>query len=107
MLLHEYLGVGESLTADLRLSPRLAAPGSIRLDQAAYQLSYSFTPEAFEVGNNAGCERRFELDLSALYPLASGFVVARADGAESALEAAAVLLAPGETVTIRPVGEPS
>ena len=107
VLLHEYLGVGESLTADLRLSPRLAAPGSIRLDQAAYQLSYSFTPEAFEVGNNAGCERRFELDLSALYPLASGFVVARADGAESVLEAAAVLLAPGETVTIRPVGEPS
>lgn len=107
VLLHEYLGVGESLTADLRLSPRLAAPGSIRLDQKAYQMSYAYAPESFELVNHADRQRSFEIDLSALYPHAAGFVIVRADGGEDGLELAGALLSPGESVRIRPVGEAS
>ena len=107
VLLHEYLGLGESLTADLRISPRLAEPGSIRLDQQAYQLSYTYAPESFELVNHADRQRSFEIDLSAIYPHAAGFVIARADGGEDGLELAGALLAPGESVRIRPVGKAS
>ncbi|WP_306210085.1 glutathione S-transferase family protein [Actinoplanes sp. RD1] len=85
VLIHEYLGVRPSLTADLRIAPRLTGPGSVTLAQEAYQLSYELGPDGFTLHNLAPVARTFELALAA---------------AERTVE-----LAPGASVTVRPTDE--
>jgi hypothetical protein len=68
VLIHEYLGVQPSLKADLRITPRLVNPGSVTLNQQAYQIRYEYQPDYFTLKNLAASTRTFQLDLSALYP---------------------------------------
>ncbi|ROP63736.1 hypothetical protein [Curtobacterium sp. ZW137] len=90
VLVTEYLGVRPSLTADLRVAPRLVDIGRVRLGQAAYQLSYLVRDGWFTLTNEADRERTFELDLSALGSRTS--TDRQGDVTET------VVLGPGQTV---------
>ncbi|MER5948160.1 hypothetical protein ABT127_19105 [Streptomyces sp. NPDC001904] len=85
VLFAEYLGVRATLTADLRIAPRVSGTGSVTLGQRAYQLTYRIDEDGFELVNDADHARSFEIDLSAL-------------GAAAGTRA--VELAPGESVRI-------
>ncbi|MEU6539595.1 hypothetical protein [Streptomyces sp. NPDC047000] len=66
VLFTEYLGIRPTLTADLRIAPRVVGTGSVSLAQRAYELTYRIDQDGFELVNNARRTRSFELDLSAL-----------------------------------------
>lgn len=68
VLLHEFLGVQPTLGADLLVSPRLDAPGSVTLDQDAYRVGYTYAADRFTLENRADETRAFAVDLSGLYP---------------------------------------
>lgn len=98
VLFTEYLGLKPALDADLEIAPRLEAYGSVTLEQSAYQLGYTYAADRFTLENRATTPRTFRFDLGALYPSARTFRLA--DGRP--LGAAAITLAPGETLTLDP-----
>lgn len=67
VLLHEYLGIRPSMTADLLIAPQLTELGSVTLGQDAYRLRYTIGVEGFSIENLADEPRRFEVDLSSLH----------------------------------------
>jgi len=101
VLVHELLGLRPVLDADLLVAPRIGA-GTVRLDQAAYRLRYSVRPDAFTLDNTSRTARTFRLDLSTVFPLATGFRVLT-DGAETPLEAGRVHVGAGRSVTVVPL----
>ncbi|WP_199806845.1 MULTISPECIES: hypothetical protein [unclassified Streptomyces] len=76
VLFAEYLGVRASLTADLRLAPRVVGRGTVTLGQRAYQLTYRIDEDGFELVNTAGHARTFEVDLSGVGGTGSSGVAA-------------------------------
>jgi hypothetical protein len=97
VLFTEYLGLRPALDVDLEVAPRLDAHGEITLQQAAYRLRYRYAPEGFTLENLAGAPRTFRLDLSALYPAATGFRLT-----DAAYDGLPITLAPGEQITFVP-----
>lgn len=67
VLLHEYLGLRPSLTADLRIAP-MSSQGTVRLEQEAYRLSWTLDDTGFRLTNLADASRTFEVDLSGVLP---------------------------------------
>ncbi|MEV7321979.1 hypothetical protein [Streptomyces sp. NPDC093970] len=90
VLLTEYLGVRATLTADLRIAPRVVGHGTVTLGQRAYELTYRVDEHGFELVNDAARPRTFEVDLSAL--------AAPGTDPAAAAEARTVALGPGESV---------
>ncbi|QZN85399.1 hypothetical protein [Cellulomonas sp. C5510] len=103
VLVHEFLGLRPDLGADLLVAPRLAGPGAVRLDQAAYRLRYEVGDGAFTLENRADAARTFRLDLSAVLPGSAGLRVVR-DGVTEPLEGDRVEVGAGRTVTVVPAG---
>ncbi|KAH8892662.1 Six-hairpin glycosidase [Thozetella sp. PMI_491] len=100
VLIHEFLGVRPSLTADLEVAPRLVDRGSVTLNQGGYRLAYNYQREAFTLKNLANATRVFSIDLRALYPDASSF---RVEGTgETLLEGNHIHLKAMEVVVIKP-----
>ncbi|KAI5462754.1 Six-hairpin glycosidase-like protein [Mariannaea sp. PMI_226] len=75
VMMHDYIGVQPSLKADVLLAPRLADTGTVTLKQSAYELSYKYGKNGFELHNLAKSERSFQLDLSALYQKAGPMTI--------------------------------
>lgn len=98
VLFTEYLGLRPALDVDLEIAPRLEAHGEVMLGQAAYQLRYRYDATGFTLENLADTPRSFRLDLSALYPSASGFRLAEG----SAFGGQSLTLQPGEQLTLVP-----
>ena len=87
VLFTEYLGVRPDLEADLLIAPRLESYGSVRLEQEAYQLRYSYTAEGFTLENLAAVPRSFRVDLAAPYP-------------QGRADSTVVTLGAGESITL-------
>lgn len=68
VLLHDYIGVGFDLEADLALTPRISGGGSVELNQKRFSLAYHAAPSEFRLVNLAESARDLRIDLSALYP---------------------------------------
>lgn len=98
VLFTEYLGLKPALDADLEIAPRLEAHGSVTLEQAAYQLRYTYSATGFTLENLATAARTYRLDLGALYPAARGLRTATGEP----LGATSIILQPGETITLVP-----
>ncbi|MEU7334743.1 hypothetical protein [Streptomyces sp. NPDC007074] len=96
VLFAEYLGVRASLTADLRVAPRVVGSGTVRLGQRAYELTYRIDEDGFELVNDADSTRTFELDLSALG--STGIAVGTGTG--DAVAPLTVALGPGESFRV-------
>ncbi len=73
VLLHDTIGIGFDLQADLALTPRIAGGGSVTLHQARFELAYQAAPGEFQLTNLAERSRDMRVDLSALYPGAAQF----------------------------------
>lgn len=76
VLIEEYLGVRSTLTADVRLAPKLADYGRIELNQARWALAYRYAAEGFTLTNLSDAARSFEVDLTVLYPGVSAWRIA-------------------------------
>lgn len=98
VLFHEYLGLRPALDADLAVSPCLEAHGEVTLRQEAYQLRYSYAANGFTLENLAATTRTFRIEPDALYPSATGFLLANG----TAFDGAPVTLRPGERITLVP-----
>ncbi|MGW6008450.1 hypothetical protein [Streptomyces sp. NPDC055210] len=92
VLFTEYLGVRSTLTADLLIAPQVVGSGTVTLGQRAYELTYRIDQDGFELVNDAGRTRSFELDLSALGGTGAG---TRGPAAPRT-----VSLGPGESVRV-------
>jgi hypothetical protein len=68
VLLHDYIGVGFDLEADLALTPRIVGGGTVELHQARFALAYEAAPGEFRLANRADRARTLRVDLSVLYP---------------------------------------
>jgi hypothetical protein len=75
VLLHDYLGIGFDLHADLTLTPRIVGGGRVELHQSRFALAYQAGPDGFELHNLAQRPRSLRVDLSVLYPDTAEFVL--------------------------------
>ncbi len=103
VLVDEFLGVQPSLTADLRLAPRLNDFGRVELAQARFALAFDYQPDVFTVRSLSPVQRSIEVDLSALYPQAQTWVVSNGEIETAFQNGANLALRPGEALTFRPV----
>jgi hypothetical protein len=71
ILMHDYIGVGFDLDADLALTPRISGGGSVELHQTRFALAYHAAPGDFQLVNLADQSRNLRVDLSAIYPRAT------------------------------------
>lgn len=98
VLFAEYLGVRGALDVDLEVSLRLETYGSVRLEQEAYQLSYSYAAEGFTLENLAQKTRSFRVDLRAIYPSATHLKT----GDGISFDSGVATLKAGEAITLIP-----
>ncbi len=97
VLVHDYLGIGFDLEADLALTPRIAGGGSVELHQQRFALAYQAAPGDFQLVNLAQRARSLRVDLSALYPGAAQLSLEQA-GAHSPFQNGAIVrFQPGES----------
>ena len=104
VLFHDYIGVRQSLDADVIVSPRLVDHGTVTLRQAAYRLSYQFRSSEFRLHNLAPESRTFRLDLSAIYPHGSHMTLHQGRKQVQFENESKLTIAAGDSlsVTIRP-----
>lgn len=102
VLVDEFLGLRPSLTADLRLAPRLNDFGRVELAQARFSLVYNYQPGAFTLRNLGDVRRSFEIDLSALYPQVNAWVISGGERETPFQSGATVELRPGEALVFHP-----
>jgi hypothetical protein len=105
VLVHEFLGVRPSLTADWGIAPRLNAYGRVELTQARFELAYAYQPDGFSMRNLAAAPRTrsFEIDLSALYPQARSWRMRRGEREMAFDNGTQITLGAGEEIIIRPI----
>ncbi|MDE3201660.1 MAG: hypothetical protein KGN79_12150 [Acidobacteriota bacterium] len=66
VLLSKYLGLSKPMNADMRVEPRLASYGSVRVETPEYAIEYNYDKNGFALRNLADKARKFEVDLSSL-----------------------------------------
>jgi hypothetical protein len=103
VLLHDYIGVGFDLEADLALTPRITGGGEVELNQNRYALAYQVTPDEFCLTNRADRPRNIRVDLSVLFAETSEFTLEQGKKTAVFKNGAVVCLHPGETCRFRPV----
>jgi len=97
VLLHDYLGVGFDLQADLALTPRITGGGRVELNQARFALAYQAGADEFQLTNLAQQPRSFRVDLSVLYPGIAEFALEQSARRSVFQNGGTVRLQPGET----------
>lgn len=101
VLLHDYIGVGFSLEADLALMPRIAGGGRVELNQKRFALTYQVLPDEFSLTNLAEQARSFRVDLSVIYSESKQFYLELGDKNTTFQNGGMVRLQPGEACRFR------
>lgn len=102
VLLHEYLGIGFDLQADLALTPRIVGGGRVELHQARFALAYRVGPDGFELHNLSERPRSLRVDLSVLYPEITEFILEQGGERSAFGNGGVITLQAGEIARLRP-----
>jgi hypothetical protein len=103
VLIAKYLGITNSVDADVSVSPRIQGYGTVEYRIPRYDLKYAYNAGGFTLKNLSDKKRRFKVDLSALYEGKTQFKLATHSGSQTVGPMSVIELSSQEEASLIPV----
>jgi len=103
VLIAKYLGIANSVDADVSVTPRIQSYGSVEYRISRYDLKYAYDAGGFTLKNLSEKKRSFKVDLSVLYAGKTQFKLTTHSGSQAVGPTSVIELSSQEEASLIPM----